>query len=142
MTDATWISDFESLRVADVMTIDPVVARMDDTLETAEQLLTTFRISGLPVVDPEGRLVGVISQTDLVPGGATLRSLLHRNGGHLRVGELMTAPAIAVGMDTTLADAARLMHERQIHRLVAVDGRARPIGVLSASDFVTVIAEG
>jgi CBS domain-containing protein len=136
------VNDFETLRVADVMSIDPVVVRHDDTLETAERLLTAYRVTGLPVVEPDGRLVGVLSRTDLVPAGGTMRALLRENVRHLLVGELMTAPAITVPMTATLLEAARVMHEHRIHRLVAVDENGRPIGVLSASDFVTVIAEG
>ncbi len=135
-------SDFEALRVGDLMTIDPVVVRSDDTLETAERLLAAYRITGLPVVDPDGHLLGVVSRTDLVPAGGTMRTLLRENARHLRVGELMTAPAVTVPMTATLVEAARLMREHRIHRLVTVDDAGRPIGVLSASDFVNLVADG
>lgn len=58
--------DTKQLLVADVMTIDPVVVVEDAPLEDAARLLRTYSISGLPVVDRDGALVGVISQTDLV----------------------------------------------------------------------------
>ena len=54
------------LRVADLMTIDPVAVSVDASIEDAEELLRQHRITGLPVVDPNGTLVGVISQTDLL----------------------------------------------------------------------------
>lgn len=53
------------LRVADLMTIDPIVISVDASIEGAEELLRRHRITGLPVIDLAGRLVGVISQTDL-----------------------------------------------------------------------------
>ena len=54
------------LLVADVMTMDPVVVAVDDSIEEAARLLHANSISGLPVVDAAGVLVGVISQTDIV----------------------------------------------------------------------------
>jgi CBS-domain-containing membrane protein len=55
-----------TLTVADVMSVDPVVIRADASLEEAEELLRSYHIHGLPVVDENGALVGVISQTDLL----------------------------------------------------------------------------
>ncbi|HET8786769.1 MAG TPA: CBS domain-containing protein [Candidatus Limnocylindrales bacterium] len=135
--------DLESLCVADVMTIDPVVVRSDASIASAENLLSAYRISGLPVVDDGGHLVGVISKTDLVPDGSPgVEAVIRANGKCLRVGELMSSPPVTVAMTATLVEAARVMHEARVHRLVAVDERGRPIGVLSASDYVAVIAEG
>jgi len=136
-------SDFAQLCVADVMAIDPVVVRVDDTLETADRLLAAFSVSGLPVVDPDGNLVGVISRTDLAaPGERSVEKILRGNRSGLRVGELMSSPAVTVPITASLVEAARRMHERRIHRVVAVDDAGRPVGVVSASDFVTVVAEG
>jgi CBS domain-containing protein len=134
--------NFAELRVADLMTIDPVAIAADASIEDAESLIASYRISGLPVVDAGGRLVGVISKTDLIGDGSiALDALLRGNRTGLKVGELMTAPAITVRLDTTLVEAARIMTDAHIHRLVAVDEQDRPIGVLSASDFVALVAE-
>lgn len=132
-----------SLCVADVMSFDPIVVRADAPIEDAEELLETNHISGLPVVDEAGALVGVISQTDLVrlahhPVGVVLRA---RADG-LRVGEVMTSPPLTVPMTASLVEAARVMHEAHVHRLVALDDENDPVGVLSASDYVALIAEG
>jgi CBS domain-containing protein len=136
------MTNFAELRVADLMTIDPVAIADHASIEDAESLLASYRISGLPVVDRAGRLVGVISKTDLIgDGSVALEALLRGNRTGLKVGELMTAPAITVRLDTTLVEAARIMRDSHIHRLVAVDERERPIGVLSASDYVTLVAE-
>jgi CBS domain-containing protein len=130
------------LVVADLMTLDPVVIRSDASLEEAERLMRDFGVSGLPVIDDAGILLGVISQTDVVEdGGMPLAILLRRRPSGLRVGELMTSPAVTIASFAPLRDAARLMRDRRIHRLVAIDDAGRPIGVLSATDFVTLYAE-
>jgi CBS domain-containing protein len=134
--------DTKQLLVADVMTIDPVVVADDAPLEDVARLLRTYSISGLPVVDRDGTLVGVISQTDLVAiEGAPIGRLIRTEASGLRVGELMSSPAITVPMTGSLAEAARLMRDRRIHRLVALNDDGRPVGVLSASDFVALYAE-
>lgn len=131
------------LRVEDLMTIDPVTVSTEATIEEAEELLRRNRISGLPVVDGAGRLVGVISQTDLlylaVPSVQAL--IRHRTSG-IRVGEVMSTPPVTVDGEAPIREAARIMDEGRLHRLVAIDRSGRPIGVLSAMDFVTLAADG
>ena len=134
--------DLRELVVGDVMSLDPIVVSADASLEEAQELLRTNHITGLPVVDEAGNLVGVLSQSDLVWGpGLHVTTLLRRKPSGLRVGELMTSPPVTVGMDTPVVEAARTMLENRVHRLVAVDGSGRPVGVLSATDYVTLAAE-
>ena len=128
--------------VADFMTIDPVVIEPDARIEHAERLLERYDISGLPVVDAEGRLCGVISQSDLLRGTGDVNAAIRRRFTGLRVADLMTSPAITVDLDMSLVDAARLMRDEKVHRVVAVDARGRAVGVLSSMDFVTLYAEG
>ncbi len=128
--------------VGDLMTIDPVVTRPSAPLEEAARLLEAFEVSGLPVVDEQDRLLGVISQTDLVRGRGDVESPVRGSSRGLHVADVMTSPPITVGMLTPLADAARLMCENHVHRLVAVDDAGHAIGVLSAMDFVTLYADG
>jgi CBS-domain-containing membrane protein len=134
--------DTMNVLVADLMTVDPVVVAVDASIEDAAHLLHANSISGLPVVDQLGVLVGVISQTDLVgiidsPVGRLIRA---RPSG-LRVGELMSSPALTVPMTGSLRDAARTMVDSRVHRLVATDDHGRPVGVLSAIDLVTLFLE-
>ncbi len=136
------VLDLRELVVGDVMSLDPIVTSPDASLEEAQELLRTNQITGLPVVDEAGNLVGVLSQTDLVWGpGLHVTTLLRRKPSGLRVGELMTSPPVTVGMDTSVVEAARIMLEHRVHRLVAVDAAGRPVGVLSATDYVTLAAE-
>lgn len=134
----------DELMVADVMTLDPIVIRADASLEHAIELMRAADIRGLPVVDESGELVGVISQTDLVAlaDAPMMGRLLRAKPDGLRVGELMTHPAITVLLTERLAEAARLMVEHHVHRLVAVDESGRAVGVLSAIDFVELYAAG
>jgi CBS domain-containing protein len=127
-------------RVQDLMTRDPLVIDQDAPLADAAQLMDTFEITGLPVIDADGRLTGVLSQTDVVRAAAT-QHLWHAWPG-LAVRHLMTSPAIWVRGDCALEDAARLMERERVHRVVVVgDDESTPIGILTLTDFVRLIAE-
>jgi CBS domain-containing protein len=127
-------------RVQDLMTRDPLVIDQDAPLADAAELMDTFEITGLPVIDADGRLAGVLSQTDVVRA-ATTQHLWHAWPG-LAVRHLMTSPAIWVRGDCSLEDAARLMERERVHRVVVVgDDESTPIGILTMSDFVRLIAE-
>jgi len=134
--------DRKQLLVADVMTIDPVVVRIDASLEEAAHLMRSYSITGLPVIDGGGALVGVISQTDLVAvQDSPIGRLIRTNSSGLRVGELMTSPAVTVPMTGSLDEAARLMLDRRVHRLVVIDDAGHPVGLLSSIDFVALYVE-
>lgn len=134
--------DAKQLMVADVMTIDPVVVNIDASLEEAAHLLHSNQVSGLPVVDANGALVGVISQTDLLAvTDSPIGRLIRREPSGLRVGELMSSPAVTIPLTGSLDEAARLMLDSRVHRLVATDDAGHAVGVLSAIDFVTLFAE-
>ena len=125
--------------VASLMTRNPVVVMEDDAIAGVAELLAAYEITGLPVIDGDDRLVGVISQTDLVRlRGSTLRW----NGWHgLMVRDLMTTPAKTIPASALLEEAARQLMFQHVHRLVVVDDQQRPIGVISESDIVREIAD-
>ena len=126
--------------VGDRMSLEPIVIGMHDSLGEAVRLMDEHRVSGLPVVDRSGSLVGVVSQTDL----ARARSTEHLWAGWpgLAVRHLMTSPAFTARRSTPLAIATRRMERLRIHRLVVVDDRdpELPIGVLSLTDVIHSIA--
>jgi CBS domain-containing protein len=125
--------------VGAVMTMDPVVIPVMATVATAAEILEAYRINGAPVIDDDGRIVGVVSQTDLVRLRAAGRAAGAWHAA--RVIDLMTSPPITIGIDASLRDAARAMIERGVHRLVVVDDAREPVGVVSESDIVRDIAE-
>lgn len=127
--------------VGDLMTIDPIVTRPEARIEEAERLLDVYGVTGLPVVDESGGLVGVISQTDLLRGAGDVNSAVRRRFTGLRVADLMTSPAVTVAIDAPVVDAARLMRDEHVHRVVAVNAAGHAVGVLSAMDFVTLYAD-
>jgi CBS domain-containing protein len=74
-------------------------------------------------------------------GNPDLQSVIHHKGSGIRVGEVMSRPAVTVMLSTLLAEAARTMVDGRVHRVVVIDDQQRPIGVLSAMDFVALYAE-
>jgi CBS domain-containing protein len=130
------------LCVADVMTVDPVTVSVDAPIEQATELMTRYRITGLPVVDHNDRLLGVISQSDLLALQPWMGAVIRGKPDGLKVGEIMSSPALTVPMAASLVEAAKKMRKHDVHRLVAIDDDGGPVGVLSGSDYVTLIAEG
>ena len=126
--------------VADVMATSPVVINLDASLTDAARLLDQHHVSGVPVVDASGALVGVLSQTDL--GRVRATEYLWSNWHGLAVRHLMSHPAETVLASVELSQAVQKMERLRIHRLIVVDDRdeTHPIGVLSLTDVVHSIA--
>jgi len=123
------------------MARDPIVIHADASLTEAAAMMDRNHVHGLPVVDHDGALVGVLSQTDLNRARAT--EYLWVNWPGLSVRHLMTSPAVTIHRSTPLLVAARKMEQLGIHRLVVVeDGdETTPIGILSMSDLIHALAE-
>ena len=126
--------------VADLMARQPVLVKAEASLSEAAELMDSFHVHGLPVVDADGALVGVLSQTDLNRARST--EYLWANWPGLAVRHLMTSPALTIHRSTPLIHAARKMEQHNIHRLVVVeDGDdTSPIGILSMSDLIHALA--
>jgi CBS domain-containing protein len=120
-------------QVSEAMTPNPITVVDTASLAEAVGVLDEKKITGLPVLDCAGVLVGVLSQTDLVRARANPR--LAQNWPGLAVGEIMTKPALTIPATAGLEEAARVMEERRVHRLVVVDDKATPIGIISTSDL-------
>lgn len=125
--------------VGQLMTPNPIVIEDSASLDDAVRLLEENEISGVPVVDRDGLLVGVLSQTDIVRARAVAH-LWSRWPG-LRVRHLMHSPALTADPGMTLEEAAQLMERAHVHRLIVVDeDQFRPIGVISTTDLVRALA--
>jgi CBS domain-containing protein len=120
--------------VGEVMTPDPVSILESASLAEAAKILDSKKITGLPVIDPDGSLVGVLSQTDLVRARANQHLVANWPG--LPVGQIMTKPALTIASSASLEEAAKVMEQRRVHRLVVTDDAATPIGIISTSDLV------
>ena len=119
--------------VRDVMTTEVVTAGAADPVDDAAVLLLRGRHSALPVVDRENRLLGVVSEADLLADAAV------RRPGPVTVGRVMTSPAVAVPADTTVAQARALLVEHGLRTLPVVAGGGadgRLVGVLGRSDLI------
>ena len=127
--------------VADRMARNPILIHADASLTEAATMMDRNHVHGLPVVDHDGTLVGVLSQTDLNRARST--EYLWVNWPGLSVRHLMTSPAVTIHRSTPLIVAARKMEQLGIHRLVVVeDGdETTPIGVLSMTDLIHALAE-
>jgi CBS domain-containing protein len=116
------------VNVADVMTTRVRSVRSATSLKETAALMTEHRITGLPVVEGEGSVIGVVSQGDVL---RTLTAEEHA----ATVGDAMTAPAVTIEPTASVAEAARVMLERGINRLpVVLAGEL--VGILSRSDLV------
>jgi CBS domain-containing protein len=121
--------------VEEVMTPDPITIRFDEPLSVAARLLEENEISGVPVVDDNGALVGVLSESDLVRARAT-EHLWSRWPG-LSVRHLMHTPVLTADRAMSLEEAATMMERAHVHRLVVVaDDQQTPVGIISTSDIV------
>lgn len=145
----------------DVMTRDVVCVRSTTNLRELEKLFLENRISGAPVVDEGGRLVGVISQTDLVYyhltrgdrpfhgsdfyRSAELDRAFEGAGYQIEdydiglVAEVMTPVVHTASPDTPVSDLARFMAEKRVHRMIVTAGE-RVVGLVSAMDLLGVVA--
>lgn len=133
-------AEVEPLTVGDLMTRDPVVAYVDMPLNEAAELMDFYRITGLPVIDWTGALVGVISQTDMLHARST--EALWGAWPGLAVRHLMTSPAVSVTMGTSVDAAAALMERLKIHRVVVTDASGNAVvGILAVADLVRSMAE-
>ena len=133
-----------SVTVRDVMTTSVVAVRKDASFKEMAAMLGSRRISAFPVVDDAGRVVGVVSEGDLLvkvavqaDGASLLAALRHiredEKATGITAGDLMTEPAITIGPDAPAEEAARLMYDRRVKRLPVVNKAGRCWGSSAGS---------
>ena len=124
--------------VVELMTADPLVIGDGMAAVDAARILEFYRVSGAPVIDDDGGVIGVVSETDLAHA-FTSAALLEALPG-LAVRDVMSRPPITVRGGALADEAARLMEAHHVHRLVVVAADQRtPIGILTRSDLVRAI---
>jgi CBS domain-containing protein len=137
--------------VSDVMTTRVHVASPLTPFKLLVRLIEENRISAIPIVDQQGVPVGIVSEADLLLKERrheleTQPDLVHplkrrhekAKAASNFASELMTSPPITVTTGTSLVQAARLMQEQNVRRLVVVDERGRIAGIVSRSDLLQV----
>jgi CBS domain-containing protein len=136
------------MRVREVMTVDVISVAPDRPLRDVAQLLVSRKVSGIPVVGKDGWVLGVVSEADFLAhdagaatGGGAIARLLGRRPSPKATartaGEAMTSPAVTVGPDASVRDAADTMVRRGINRLPVVeDGKL--VGIVTRADLVRV----
>jgi len=133
--------------VAEVMTRTVVVVAGSAPFKEVVRAMREYHVSALPVTDPDGLVVGVVSEADLMLREDPSVLEPHFFEGHARREErrkaeatiarnLMTTPAVTIGPQAPVAEAARLMHERAIKRLPVIDLEGRIVGVVSRIDLL------
>jgi CBS domain-containing protein len=135
--------------VSDVMTHTVAAVGRGATFKEIVRMMQEWKVSALPVLEGEGRVVGVVSEADLLPKEefrdsdpdryTQLRRLSDlAKAGAVTAGELMTAPAVTTRASTTLAQAARTMAHARVKRLPVVDDRGMLVGIVSRADLLKV----
>lgn len=151
------------LTAADVMNTQVLAVRPDMTVHELAAFLTENQITGAPVLDAHGRLVGVVSETDIAESEGSRDDLvrdrsdpefdlrgwedkadaedmrqLHVEGGDLTVGDIMTPAAYTIPHDTPVPKIAQTMVAGRIHRLL-VTRESRVVGIVTSLDLLTLL---
>lgn len=129
------------MKVADIMQTNLTTVRGTDTIGEAISLLAESHVSGVPVVAERGRLVGVLSNSDILEALADMADPEERERLFevTTVQEIMTARPQTITSDAEVKDAAQRMLYLEVHRLF-VEDNGRLVGVVSTSDLVRAMA--
>jgi CBS domain-containing protein len=150
-----------STLVRDVMSTPVVTLRPDDTVEHAADVLAAKNVGSLPVVDDDGKLLGVLRDDDLIASEARvhvptfinflglgmafpgeMKHLEHelKKIAGATVREVMQGDAPTVAPDSTLEDVATIMHDRGVNSVPALDADGQVVGIVARADIVRFIA--
>jgi CBS domain-containing protein len=138
--------------VKDLMSTQIVAVRRDATFKEMAATLRQYRVSGFPVIDDEGKVIGVVSEADLLAkealaGGqpaapGRIAGIVHhkevRKANGITAGDLMTHPAVTVRPGDSAEHAARMMYSLQVKRLPVVDAGGCLVGIVSRADVLSV----
>jgi CBS domain-containing protein len=127
------------------------VDKFESVIAVAD-ILASRNISGIPVVDKQGKVIGIITQADILSAvGArkdqTFKDLLkhmlgeplpERKSGDI-VGDVMTSPVLTTTPETNIAEVVRIMDEKKIRRLLVVDGTNKLAGIISRADILKAV---
>jgi CBS-domain-containing membrane protein len=135
--------------VNDVMTTTVVAVKRGASYKEIAALLRKYRVSAFPVLDDDQRVIGIVSEADLLAkealnadrGGAITAMVHHKElqkADGVTAGDLMTSNVVTVKPDDTVEQAARLMYHLQVKRLPVVNAGGYLVGIVSRADLLTV----
>ena len=134
--------------VKDIMTTRVISVGKDATFRDMAAALHEYRISAFPVVDADRKVIGVVSEADMLNKAAladevgVISGILHRRdqakARGVTAGDLMTTAVVAVRPEDTIEHAARLMYDRGVKRLPVTDESGRLVGIISRADVLSV----
>lgn len=149
----------QTRQIRDFMTTDPITITPMDSVETVLSHLEAQHISGLPVVDDAGKVVGIVSEADLLFKERPIRLPLYITflGGiiylkplehfvqqlkkclGMSVQDVMTPNPMTITPDTSIAQAATLMLDKRINRLPVVDATGKLVGIITRNDLLRAL---
>src|ERR1700720_4763129 len=135
--------------VKDVMTTTVVAVKQGASYKEMAALLRKYRVSAFPVLDDDQKVIGVVSEADLLAkaalnadrGGAITAMVHHKElekADGVTAGDLMSSNVVTVKPDDTVEQAARLMYHLRVKRLPVVDAGGYLVGIVSRADLLTV----
>jgi len=135
--------------VKEIMTTQVVAVKLGASFKEMAAALRGNRVSAFPVIDDDGKVIGVVSEADMLARkvlnadhAGTFTAVPHRreqdNADGLTARDLMTHPAITVTPDDSVEQAARLMYTLQVKRLPVIDHRGALVGIISRADVLAV----
>ncbi len=136
------------IAVKDVMTTRVIWVRKDVSFKEMAAALREHRISAFPVLDEVYKVIGVVSEADLLTKEAldgepgVIAGILHRRDHEkargITAGDLMTRTPVTVAPEDTVEHAAKLMYTRRVKRLPVVNANGRLVGIISRADVLSV----
>lgn len=132
LLDTTGIRSIPQKKVIEVASRDLITLGPDLSIKEAAQILTRGGIEGAPVLDGE-EVVGILTLSDITKAIA-------QNKEHLKVKNIMSDEIITVESDMMIADAVEVMNQNNIGRLIVLDEKGRPIGIVTRTDLLNKIA--
>ncbi len=150
------------LTAKDLMSAEVIAVTLDTEIRELAKILAANRISGVPVLDGSGRVIGVVTESDLIfqnkkvhipTAFAILDSFIFledpekmekelRKMAGTKVADICTANPVTVREDTAVEEIATLMAEKKVHTLPVLDQNGQLVGVIGKADLIRMIAEG
>lgn|SRR5690554_2745693 len=147
------------MNIKDIMTKDVITVTMEDNVEKCASLLIKHNLSGLPVLDEAGKLVGIVTEGDLIRRASRIQgpAVLEVLGGLIyldspkkfidelknsmgqKAGDVMTKKVVTVDPDQTIEEGATLLVEKKVKRLPVVNKEGELVGIVSRRDIMSYL---